>query len=326
MAANRITRRDGLKLAGAAMLGLGTSARAQERKFLRIIVPFPAGGNADIFARLIGQRLESKLGQPVIIESKPGAGTLIGSEYVARSAPDGSTLLLTSASLLTLPLAKKNSLKFDVVKDLAPVSLAVTLPLMLLTSPSAPFQTLPEMIAWAKARPGQLNVGLSGIGSVSHLAWEQLRLIAGFTATIIPYAGGGPIAQALLSNTIPVAVDGAATSASLVSDGKLRVMASLTAQRLATMPNVPSVTEQGAPGYDIENWQGFFMPGETPKSTVTTLQDAINEAVVIPEIKERCKQLGMEVVAAKADAFSSIISKSLVTLADVASKANVKFD
>ena len=169
MASARVTRRQGLKLAGAAVLGCPALVRAQERRVLRIIAPFPAGGNADVFARLIGQRIESKLNLTVIVESKPGAGTLIGTDYVVRSAPDGLTLLLTSASLLTLPLAKKNSLKCDVVKDLAPVALPVILPLVIYTSPSAPYRTLPEMIAWAKAHPGQLNVGISGIGSVSHL-------------------------------------------------------------------------------------------------------------------------------------------------------------
>lgn len=314
-----------MQLAGAAMLG-ARAAWSDERKLLRIIVPFPSGGNADIFARLIGQRLEAKLNQTVIVESKPGAGTLIGSEYVARSAPDGATLLLTSASLLTLPLSKKNSLKFDVAKDLAPVSLAVTLPLVVLTSADSPFRTLTDMIAWAKSKPGQLNVGLSGIGSVSHLAWERLQLMAGFSATIIPYQGGAPIAQALLGKVIPVAIDGMASSASLVSDGKLRIIASLSAKRPATLPDVPTAAEQGVTGYEIDNWQGFLVPGATPKSIVTTLQDAINEAVVEPEIRSRCAQLGMEAVGGDAEMFSRVISQGLVTLAEVAEKANVKFN
>jgi tripartite-type tricarboxylate transporter receptor subunit TctC len=315
----------GLQLAGAAIVG-GRTARAQDRKILRIIAPFPAGGNADIFARLVGQRMEGRLNQTIIVESKPGAGTLIGSEYVARSAPDGATLLLTSASLLVLPLSKKKSLTFDVTRDLAPVSLAVTLPLVVLTSADTPFRTLSDMIAWAKERPGQLNVGISGIGSVSHLAWEQLQLKAGFSATIIPYAGGGPITQALLGKVIPVAVDGMASSASLVADGKLRIIASLSGTRPGTLPDVPTAAEQGVQGYEIDNWQGFLVPAGTPKSTITTLQDAINEAVVDPEIRKRCAQLGMEVVAANAEDFSRIISKGLVTLADVAEKANVKFE
>jgi tripartite-type tricarboxylate transporter receptor subunit TctC len=326
MASARVTRRQGLKLAGAAVLGRPALVRAQERRVLRIIAPFPAGGNADVFARLIGQRIESKLNLTVIVESKPGAGTLIGTDYVVRSPPDGLTLLLTSASLLTLPLAKKSSLKFDVVKDLAPVALPVTLPLVIYTTPSAPYRTLPEMIAWAKAHPGQLNVGISGIGSVSHLGWEQLRLMGGFPATVIPYAGGGPIAQALLSNVIPVAVDGTATSAALVADGKLRIIASLPGRRPKTLPDIPTVAEQGFAGYDIENWQGILVPGETPKPVIQQLQDAINEAVVFPEVSARCEQLGMEVVAANAESFSRTIAKGLVTLAQIAKEANIKFE
>ena len=320
-----ITRRSSLQLAAATVL-LGNSAWAQDKKLLRIIAPFPSGGNADIFARLVAQRLEAKLNQTVIVESKPGAGTMIGTEFVVRSTPDGSTLLLTSASLLTLPLSKKGMLKFDVLKDLAPVSLAVTLPLVVLCGADTPFWTLPDMIAFAKQQPGKLNVGLSGFGSVSHLAWERLQLMAGFKATIIPYAGGGPIAQALLSNVIPVGIDGMASSASLVADGKLRIIASLSEKRPSTLPDVPTAAEQGVTGYAIENWQGFLVPAGTPRATVLTLQNAINEIVAEPEIRARCAQLGMEYVGASADQFASLMSQQLATLAEVAEAANVKFD
>jgi tripartite-type tricarboxylate transporter receptor subunit TctC len=319
-----ITRRLGLQIGGATVL-FGGQAWSQEKKLARIIVPFPSGGNADIFARLVAQRLETKLNQTVIVESKPGAGTMIGSEFVARAAPDGLTLLLTSASLLTLPLSKKRSLRFDVVKDLTPVSLAVTLPLVVLCGPDASFKSLSEMIAWAKARAGQLNVGISGIGSVSHLAWERLQL-AGFKATIIPYAGGGPITQALLGKVIPVAVDGMASSASLVADGQLRIIASLTEKRPSTLPNVPTAAEQGVPGYSIDNWQGFLVPAGTPQPTVLALQNAINEIAGEPEIRARGAELGMEYVGATSDQFAKLISQELATLAEVAEAADVKFE
>lgn len=321
----KITRRAGLQLAAAAVLS-ATGAAAQDRKLLRIIAPFPSGGNADIFARLVAQRLEAKLNQTVIVESKPGAGTMIGTEFVVRSAPDGATLLLTSASLLTLPLSKKGMLKFDVLKDLAPVSMAVTLPLVVLCGADTPFRTLGDMIAFAKQRPGELNVGLSGIGSVSHLAWERLQLMAGFKATIIPYAGGGPIAQALLSNVIPVGIDGMASSASLVADGKLRIIASLSEKRPSTLPDVPTAAEQGVTGYSIENWQGFLVPAGTPAATVQTLQNAINEIVAEPDIRARCAVLGMEHVGASADQFGKMMAQQLATLTEVADAAKVKFE
>jgi tripartite-type tricarboxylate transporter receptor subunit TctC len=324
MMRGKITRRLGLQMAAVTVLGAGT-ARAQDRKLLRIVVPFPSGGNADIFSRLVGHRLEEKLGRTVIVESKPGAGTMIGSEFVARAPADGSTMLLTSASLLTLPLAKKGSLKFDVAKDLAPVSLAVLLPLVVLVPNDSPFKSLKDMIAWAKEKPGQLNVGLSGIGSVSHLAWEQLQLLAGFKATIIPYQGGAPIAQALLGKVIPVGVDGIASSASLVKDGQLRVIGTLSSKRPSALPDVPTAAEQGVTGYDIENWQGFLVPGGTPQDTVITLQNAITDALSDPEIRSRSAQLGMEVVAGSAEMFSRTISHGLITLAKVAEAANMKF-
>jgi len=310
---------------------LGTSsfaaAFAQDNKLMRVIIPFPTGGNGDILARLLGKHLGERLNRTVIVEAKPGAATMIGSEFVARAAPDGNTLLLTSSSLMTLPLSKKSSLRFAVDKDLVPVTQAVMLPLVLVANNDAPFKTVAEMIAWAKANPDKLNVGVSpGLGGASHLAWERLRLMAGITGIAVPYQGGAPVVQALLGNQVPVMVEGVATSSALVKEGKLRMLAVLSEKRSIAMPNVPTAAEQGVPGYEAENWMGFLAPAGTPREIITLLQNEINAVLALPDVRARILQLGMEPVGTTSDAFARNISAGMITWAKVVQEAGVKFD
>jgi tripartite-type tricarboxylate transporter receptor subunit TctC len=314
-----------------AVAALGASsfaaAFAQDNKLMRVIVPFPTGGNGDILARLVGKHLGDRLNRTVIVEAKPGAATMIGSEFVARAAPDGNTLLLTSSSLMTLPLSKKGSLRFAVDKDLVPVTQAVMLPLVLVANNDAPFKTVAEMIAWAKANPSKLNVGVSpGLGGASHLAWERLRLMAGITSIAVPYQGGAPVVQALLGNQVPVMVEGVATSSALVKEGKLRMLAVLSEKRSIAMPSVPTVAEQGVPGYEAENWMGFLAPAGTPRETITLLQNEINAVLALPDVRARILQLGMEPVGTTSDAFARNISTGMITWAKVVQDAGVKFD
>lgn len=311
--------------------GLGASsfaaAFAQDNKLLRVIIPFPTGGNGDILARLLGKHLGERLNRTVIVEAKPGAATMIGSEFVARASPDGNTLLLTSSSLMTLPLSKKTSLRFAVDKDLVPVTQAVMLPLVLVANNDAPFKTVAEMIAWAKANPDKLNVGVSpGLGGASHLAWERLRLMAGITGIAVPYQGGAPVVQALLGNQVPVMVEGVATSSALVKEGKLRMLAVLSEKRSIAMPNVPTAAEQGVPGYEAENWMGFLAPAGTPREIITLLQNEINAVLALPDVRARILQLGMEPVGTTSDAFARNISAGMITWAKVVQEAGVKFD
>jgi tripartite-type tricarboxylate transporter receptor subunit TctC len=310
---------------------LGTSsfaaAFAQDNKLMRVIIPFPTGGNGDILARLLGKHLGERLNRTVIVEAKPGAATMIGSEFVARATPDGNTLLLTSSSLMTLPLSKKSSLRFAVDKDLVPVTQAVMLPLVLVANNDAPFKTVAEMIAWAKANPDKLNVGVSpGLGGASHLAWERLRLMAGITGIAVPYQGGAPVVQALLGNQVPVMVEGVATSSALVKEGKLRMLAVLSEKRSIAMPNVPTAAEQGVPGYEAENWMGFLAPAGTPREIITLLQNEINAVLALPDVRARILQLGMEPVGTTSDAFARNISAGMITWAKVVQEAGVKFD
>lgn len=302
-------------------------AFAQDNKLMRVIIPFPTGGNGDILARLLGKHLGERLNRTVIVEAKPGAATMIGSEFVARAAPDGNTLLLTSSSLMTLPLSKKGSLRFAVDKDLVPVTQAVMLPLVLVANNEAPFKTVAEMIAWAKANPDKLNVGVSpGLGGASHLAWERLRLMAGITGIAVPYQGGAPVVQALLGNQVPVMVEGVATSSALVKEGKLRMLAVLSEKRSIAMPNVPTAAEQGVPGYEAENWMGFLAPAGTPREIITLLQNEINAVLALPDVRARILQLGMEPVGTTSDAFARNISAGMINWAKVVQEAGVKFD
>ena len=321
------SRRHLLQVVAALGASSFAAAFAQDNKLMRVIIPFPTGGNGDILARLLGKHLGERLNRTVIVEAKPGAATMIGSEFVARATPDGNTLLLTSSSLMTLPLSKKSSLRFAVDKDLVPVTQAVMLPLVLVANNDAPFKTVTEMIAWAKANPDKLNVGVSpGLGGASHLAWERLRLMAGITGIAVPYQGGAPVVQALLGNQVPVMVEGVATSSALVKEGKLRMLAVLSEKRSIAMPNVPTAAEQGVPGYEAENWMGFLAPAGTPREIITLLQNEINAVLALPDVRARILQLGMEPVGTTSDAFARNISAGMITWAKVVQEAGVKFD
>ena len=321
------SRRHLLQVVAALGASSFAAAFAHDNKLRRVIIPFPTGGNGDILARLLGKHLGERLNRTVIVEAKPGAATMIGSEFVARATPDGNTLLLTSSSLMTLPLSKKSSLRFAVDKDLVPVTQAVMLPLVLVANNDAPFKTVTEMIAWAKANPDKLNVGVSpGLGGASHLAWERLRLMAGITGIAVPYQGGAPVVQALLGNQVPVMVEGVATSSALVKEGKLRMLAVLSEKRSIAMPNVPTAAEQGVPGYEAENWMGFLAPAGTPREIITLLQNEINAVLARPDVRARILQLGMEPVGTTSDAFARNISAGMITWAKVVQEAGVKFD
>lgn len=328
MKLQHLTRRSMLVAAAGVVTGAAMDrAAAADASTMRIVVPFPSGGNGDILARLIGEHLSSRLGHPLIVDNKPGAGTVIGTEAVVRAKPDGSTLLLTSSSLLTLPLRKNSSLRFAVEKDLLPVTKVVSLPLVLVASKEAPFKTFSEMIAWAKANPDMLTVGISaGLGGASHLAWERLRLMAKITATVIPYVGGAPLVQALLGNQVPLMIDGVATSAALVKDGRLRMLATLAEQRPVSLRDVPTAAEQGLSGYAAENWMGYLAPAGTPPEKVAQLQTEINAILALPEVRARILELGMEPIGTTPEAFGQSIKTGMDTWARIAEQAKISYD
>ena len=240
-----------------------TSAHAQTypNRPIRLIVPFAAGGAVDVLARLLGGKLSDQLGQPVIVENRPGAGGTLGADQVAKSPPDGYTILQNTNGAAIAP-ALYNSLPFDAVNDFAPVTQLVASNLILVASPKSGITSMQQLIAQAKANPGKLNYGSSGVGNPLHLTMEMLKHATGIDILAVPFRGDAQINAALIAGDVEVAVVPLATAVPLIQDGRIRGLAITGARRSPTVPDIPTVAESGVPGFASNSWQGWFMAGE----------------------------------------------------------------
>ena len=257
---------------------------------MRVIVGFPAGGTTDIGARIIGQWLSERLGQPFIIENKPGAGTNIATEAVVKAAPDGYTLLLiTPATAFNATLY--DNLKYNFIRDIVPVASVIRSPLVLEVHPAVPAKTVPEFIAYAKANSGKINMASFGTGTGSHLSGEMLKIMSGIEMTHVPYRGSAPMLIDLLGGQVQVAFDNLPASIEYIREGKLRPLAVTTTTRSETLPDVPTLTET-LPGYEASAWIGVGAPSNTPAEVVDMLNREINAALADPKIKTRFVNLG----------------------------------
>ncbi len=293
---------------------------------ITLIVPFPAGGTGDAYARLIARNLSARLGQPVVVDNKPGASTVIGSEMVARAKPDGYTLLLTSSSLTTLPATNPASLRFEPLKDLTLITKAVYLPLVIAAGMNAPFRTVGEMVAWARANPGKLMVGVSpGVGSSAHLAFERLKVESKIDAVAVPYKGSAPAVQALLSGEVPVIVDAVSGTVPLMEAGKARALAVMTEKRMTGVPSVPTVAESGLLGYVADTWMGFSGPARLPADILKRLHGEIAEVMKMPDVRTRVIAMGMEPLVNTPEEFTSSWIENVNTWKRVAAESKAKF-
>lgn len=323
---DKIPRRHVLAAGALAALGMGGALAAYPEKVIRIVVPFPAGGTGDVFVRTVSQKLGERLGQAVIIDNRPGASTLIGSEAVAQAQPDGYTLLATSSSLATLPVVSKK-MPFDVVKDLRPVLKAVQLPVVLATVPDAPFSTVRELVSYARANPGKVAIGVSpGQASVSRLAMELFKQQSGVDILIVPYAGSAPVTTALLGKQILCLVDAIPASAPFIKAGRMRGLAVLTSRRTTGLPDIPTIGEAGMPGLEIDTWFGILAPAGTPDAIVKQLNTELLAVMAIPEVRAKVLSLGMEPTPGTPADFASVIAKGVATWTAVARSANLVFE
>jgi tripartite-type tricarboxylate transporter receptor subunit TctC len=289
-------------------------------------VPFPAGGVGDALARLLGKHLTSKLGQPVIVDNKPGASTAIGSEMVVRAKPDGHMLLLMSSSLTTLPATNPDALRFDPRASLTPISKLVQMPLIVAAGKNAPFRTIQEMLAYARANPGKLMVGVApGFGGNAHLAFERLKLESKIDATAVPYKGSAPAVQALLSGEVPAIVDAIPGVVPHAKAGNVQLLAVMTANRLSGLPQIPTVSESGLPGYEADTWTGFAGPQSLPPDVVGTLSRELQEFLQLPDVKSHLIGLGMEPVGSTPAQFGATIEKNILDWKRVAVESKVDF-
>jgi tripartite-type tricarboxylate transporter receptor subunit TctC len=294
-------------LCGVLLLS-SAAARAQVYpvKPMRFIVPFPAGGFSDVLSRLIAQKLTEQLGQPVIMDNRPGASGNIGAEAVARAAPDGYTLLSTSTNFVTNPgLFKK--LPFDPVRDFTPITLISDNALLVAVHPSMSVRSVKELIALARARPGEINFASSGPGTTPHLIGELINLQTRTTTVHVPHKGGGAQMTAILSGEVAVAFPYITPALPHIRSGRIRALAVTTAKRASTLPNLPTMAESGLPGFDVSGWLGLSGPAKLPPEIVNLLQTKIAQSLREPTVREQFRSQGADPVGSSPEAFASFI-------------------
>jgi tripartite-type tricarboxylate transporter receptor subunit TctC len=322
----KLPRRRFLHLAAgaAALPALSRIARAQAypTRPVRIIVAFAAGGGNDIFARLMGQWLSERLGQPFVIENRPGAGGNIGTEAVVRASPDGYSLLLVApANTANATLYEK--LNFNFIADIAPLASIVRIPYLMVVNPSVPVKTVPEFIAYAKANPGKLSMASAGIGTPPHLAGELFKLMAGVDMIHVPYRGGGPALTDLLGRQVHVSFAAMPPSIEYVRAGSLRALAITTATRSQALPDIPTVGEF-VPTYEASSVYGLGGPKNMPAFIVERLNKEINAGLADPKIKARLADLGGEMLALSPADFGKLIADETEKWGKVIRAANIK--
>lgn len=314
-----------LALLFALAAGTGSAfAQAWPSKPVKLIVPYPPGGSADILARAIGQKLSDGLGQSVVIDNRPGAGTAIGAEATAKSAPDGYTIMLGTVSSHAINPALTPGLKYDPVKDFAPVSLVASIPFALLVHPSLPAKNVRELVALAKVKPGSLNFSSAGNGTSNHLAGELFKSMTGTFMVHIPYRGSAPALNDLLAGQVNLMFDLVLTAQSHVKSGAARALAVTGMERSAALPGVPTVAESGVPGFEVSAWFGFFAPAGTPAAIVTALNVETVKAMRAQDLRERLASQGAEAVTNTPEQFSAYVKDELAKWTRVVKASGLK--
>ena len=302
-------------------------AAAQEYpvKPIRLIAPFSPGGATDVLARIVGQKMNERMGQPAIIDNRVGAGGNIGAELVAKSAADGYTLLMGGVPH-AIGMSLYSRLGYDMVKDLTAIAEVAAFPSVLVLHPSVPAKTVRELIALARARPGQLNFGSAGNGSPNHLALELLDTMAHVKMTHVPYKGAGQVVGDLLAGQLQLASMGLPVAMPHVQSGKLRAIALTGLTRSPLLPNVPTVAEAGLAGFDVTSWYGVFGPAQLPKEIVAKLNAEIGNAITAPDLAERLTALGAEPSVKSPAAFAQYVRDEITKWAKIVRESGAKLD
>ncbi|MPZ45522.1 MAG: tripartite tricarboxylate transporter substrate binding protein [Betaproteobacteria bacterium] len=306
-----------------ACAAVGASSQPYPSKPIRVIVPWPPGGGTDILARAIGQKLTAALGQQVIIENRPGASGNIGAQLAAQSAPDGYTLLLATITLATSPSLYK-SLGYDPIRDLEPVTLIAAVPHLLVVHPSLPAKNVKELIALARARPGELNYASAGNGSPFHLAAELFNLLAGVKMNNVSYKGGGPAVTDVIAGQVQLTFANLVAVLPHAQSGRLRALGLTSSTRSAAARNIPTIAEGGLEGYDFASWFGMLVPAGTSTSIVQQLNKEIVGVLKSPELKERLTHDGAEIMAGTPQAFSAYLKAETAKWAKVIREAGIR--
>ena len=317
-----------LRIACAALFAVITcAAQAQgyPSKPIRVVVPYPAGGVVDVIARSVGERMAQTIGQPSVVENKVGAAGSIGTEAVARSAPDGYTLVLASPSH-TVNISLYSKLPWHPLKSFAPVAMVGVIPNVILVHPSVPAKTLAEFIAYAKSRPGQINYASAGAGSSVHLAAELLEQMAQIKLVHIPYKGQPEAVTALITGEVSMMPLTMALAKARVQAGQARPLAVTTPKRSSALPDLPTVSESGYPGYEVSTWFGYLAPAGTPPEIVNKLNAEINSALKHPDVQKKLVALGAELDPGTPQAFGKFLEADMNRWAAVIKQAGIKAD
>lgn len=311
-----------------AVLALLLSGIANGQEFpnrtVRIIVPFTPSGPTDVISRILAERLASKWKQPVIVENRPGAGTVIGSDIVAKAPPDGHTILMAvTAHAVNATLVKK--LPYDTVKDFAPIVLIATAPNILAVNPSLPVKSTAELIAYLKANPGKLNAGSHGKGNMSHLAAEMLKAVTGTDFTVIQYKGAQPAATALVAGEVHFMFD-TGVVAPFVQSGKVRVLGTTGTKRATHFPDAPTLIESGLQDFEVISWYGYFATAGTPRAALEVLNRGFNETLAEPDIRGRILKLNQEPAGGTQEELDRIVKNQITRWAAVIKAAGIEPD
>lgn len=294
--------------AGCALVIFSGALPAQgyPSKAIRVVVPYAPGGATDLTARLVGQKMQAAMKQNVLVDNRPGAGGVIGADIVAKAAPDGYTVLIAvPAEMAILPHLQK--MPYNVPRDFAPVSLAAVTPLIFVVHPSLPVRSVKELVAFVRARPGQLSYASAGTGGVQHLSGELLKITMKLDMAHVPYKGAAPVMPDLIGGHIPMFFSGMPPAMPHVKAGKLRAIAVTTTKRSPAAPDVPTMAEAGVPGFDISNWFAYFVPAGTPPAVITRLNVEVNRGLGFQDVKDKLANVGAETVGTTPDELAKFV-------------------
>jgi tripartite-type tricarboxylate transporter receptor subunit TctC len=309
-------------ICAATLAAAAQAAETYPARPVRVIVPQSAGGSTDLAARMVTQRLDDVLKQPVVVDNRPGAGSINGTDIVAKAAPDGYTLLAVAASFTITPSLRKR-LPFDPGKDFVPITQLVILPHVLVVHPSVPAKNVKELIALAKSKPGELNCASSGVGTSTHLAVEQFMYMTGTRMAVIPYKGGAPGIVALLGGQVQLYFATISTSLPHIKSGKLRALAVTSAKRSTAAPEFPTIAEAGVPGYEHSSWVGVLAPVKTPRAVIDKLNREMVKIVQSPDVKAAFLRDGLESVGDTPEEFGKIIRAELAKWSKLVKAAGI---
>jgi tripartite-type tricarboxylate transporter receptor subunit TctC len=318
----------GLAAAAISMIGLGANQACLAQNYperpITLVVPFTAGGITDLLSRTVGEALSKRVGQPVVVENRPGAGGSIGMESVARAKPDGYTIGIGTRGTQATNLMIYDNIKYDPIKDFEAIHTIGDAATVLVANPNRPYKSVAELIAYARANPGKVNFGTAGNGTAAHLTGVLFQRLAKVQLVHVPYRGSAPAVQDLMAGVVDIAFDYPASTIGAIQAGRLTPLAVMYGERISVLPDVPTIAEAGLPGAEASSWMAMFVPAGTPKPAVEKLVHAMSDVMADPEIKKKIEHLGAIPLAVGGDDLTELVKKEIVKWGEVVKQAGLK--